>query len=978
MLEIYKGHEVQRNYENFFFRDFSTRLSGLFEQRGFRGILLGYPACTADSALQIDALLVTERVICIFDFKNYSGNIQLPDEENFSTKRWIKLDTSPITVKGGSSINPFVQLRKQKKRLTAVINKVISRETPPSEKIGPEHIISVVCFHDPVTINGKIPKKHEMGFFIMDSVNYLEKLDDIIDVKDDLNLIGTTGFELFKKYFRTDESYGELKPSEGTDPEALFKNLRVDQRTALEAMEKFIGDPEKKVFILSGTTNSGKTHLIPALNRMAVQSGIDAVVNMAPSAKIASNRVIPGIEDLENIYSYIFNFKDVYPQKVQEEEIETSGTEEVEETSEPYIEIIPLGVSEDAYNALFIVDEAHMITDNRSTSELLRFGSGYLLSDFLDFCALDSTNRKVIFIGDPYQVTFGRSDRSAICWDIMKPKYGNGIEQAILNDNATFSEITTNAMICVEALRNEMYNNLNIPQTGRLHKSDRESVLAELKEAKGLPPETIILTYTNEQAHDWNHRIKEIISPGQQEPVEGDTIVFFNTVRGGYRSDKSLHRYIQNKQFAVIRKIDSNKTREFKVEFKKTSYLILTKEITINILGTSEDLTIRYLDSYFQRNSGTQDPEEMKAIQKLKMIELGKFRNSNPFMNSPEFAELGRDEEYIKLSARYPETNARILRNSRKIKTSSDEEQQLVSLVKYARSQYLERTKALLKIDPDSTYQILTNLALIKYGWAITVHKAIPEKWKNVFLITNRRQGKNNRDYFRWVYSGISRGIERVTLVDFQAISPYLKASIRGPEQGTRLLDIFMCVPEENLEYVPELLQKRLRSVLAETCISIESIKSSSYQERYRFSRKEDFAEASFNYNGKGLISYPRFTRSSDESFVSELADMIRAPISLGEDDVSFSDWRKEEYTTLTKVMAGGGIALTAIISNSWKDTLVLTGRDGRLVVEFHYDLRNTFTSINAVSCSDEVIWAKLQNYIQRGSEDVGGNEDSI
>ncbi|HNV61470.1 MAG TPA: NERD domain-containing protein [Candidatus Cloacimonas acidaminovorans] len=977
MLEIYKGHEVQRSYENVFFRDFSTRLGELFEKRGFKGILLGYPVCTYDNGLQIDALLITERVICIIDFKNYGGTIQLPDAENFSTERWVKLDHSPITVQGGSYINPFVQLREQKKKFTKILSNVITKELPPGEKLIPEHIVSIVCFHEPVTITGNIPKKHEMVFFIVDSNNYLEKLDDIIDVKDGGNLVGTAGFELFKKYFRIDESYEVQKPYEESSSEAYLKTLRVDQRTALDAMEKFLGNPEKKVFILSGTTNSGKTYLIPFLNRMATIGGIDAVVNMVPNAKIASNTIIPGVEEVENIYNYIFNFREVNIQKDQEEEHELFGTKEVED-DETYTEIIPLGRSEDAYNALYIVDEAQMITDNRIANELMIFGSGYLLSDFLDFCDLDKTDRKVIFLGDPYQVSYGRSDRSAICWEFMKLKFGNRIEQAILNDNPTFSEITTNALVCVEALRNEKYNNLNFPQSRRFRKMNKESVLAELNETKGFPPGTMILTYSNEQAYDWNLRIKEIVIPGTQEPTEGDIIVFFNTARGVSPSDKSLYRYIQNKQFAMIRKTDCSKTREFQVEFKKHNFKIVIKEITINLFGCSEDLTVRYLDSYFQRTSGFKDIEEMKAIQKLKMVELSKFRTANPFISSPELIELGFDDEYNRLSVKYPEISARILKSNRKIKTSSGEEQQLVDMVKNARSQYLERTKSLLENDMDSTYSILANLALIKYGWALTVHKAIPEKWQQVYVIANRRQGKNNRAYFSWVYSGISRGTDKVTLVDFQAINPYLNASISGPEQGTRLLDLFMSVPEENLNYVPELLLQRLRSVFADMGITIEHIKSSQYQERFRFILDDNFVDASFNYNGNGLISYPKYTKFKGEEFKQMINALIHAPNSLGEKELAISDWRKEEYTSLIQEMTREGIKLTAIISNNWKDTLVLTGTAGRLVVEFHYDKRNTFTSIKAISCSDEEIWTKLKEYIKGDPEDVSGHENSI
>ena len=373
-------------------------------------------------------------------------------------------------------------------------------------------------------------------------------------------------------------------------------------------------------------------------------------------------------------------------------------------------------------------------------------------------------------------------------------------------------------------------------------------------------------------------------------------------------------------------------TRELQVEFKKQNYQIVIKEITINLLELTEDLKIHYLESFFLGNSRIKDMNEMKAIQKLKGIELNKFRNANPFINSPEFTALSRNEEYLKLYTVHPETCAKMLASGRKVKSSDSTEQKLINMLSRARSQYLESTMSSLENDPDSIYHILGNLALIKYGWALTVYRAIPEKWFNVYLIANSRQGKYNQEYFRLVYSGISRAKIKMVLVDFQAVSPYLNTKIRESEQGNKLLDLFISVPEEKLEYVPELLRKRLMSLFSNSCITVKNINSSSYQERYRFDLKDDFVEASFSYTGKGLISYPKFTKYSNEAFKSMIDKLIKEPIDIEEEELNIPDWRKEEYLSLAMSVALDGIKCTAIISNNWQDTLVLTGINGRLV----------------------------------------------
>ena len=49
------------------------------------------------------------------------------------------------------------------------------------------------------------------------------------------------------------------------------------------------------------------------------------------------------------------------------------------------LEVVPLLKSDDTEEAIFIVDEAHLISDNYHQSVDLRFGSGKLLKDFLEF-----------------------------------------------------------------------------------------------------------------------------------------------------------------------------------------------------------------------------------------------------------------------------------------------------------------------------------------------------------------------------------------------------------------------------------------------------------------------------------------------------------------------------------------------------------------------------------------------------------------
>ena len=171
MLEIRKG-TAAKNYENTFFREFAENLKNLFDKYSLDGLLIANSECEAEKRLQIDALLVTEKVVCIIDFKNFSGKITLPRHTEFDFGTWTTENGEKV--KGGSTINPFIQLKNQKESFIKVVNSEILEKLPISDNFNPYHTVRTVCFQKPIELIGKIPSKEELNFFIIHKKNYLE------------------------------------------------------------------------------------------------------------------------------------------------------------------------------------------------------------------------------------------------------------------------------------------------------------------------------------------------------------------------------------------------------------------------------------------------------------------------------------------------------------------------------------------------------------------------------------------------------------------------------------------------------------------------------------------------------------------------------------------------------------------------------------------------------------------------------------
>jgi exodeoxyribonuclease-5 len=57
----------------------------------------------------------------------------------------------------------------------------------------------------------------------------------------------------------------------------------------------------------------------------------------------------------------------------------------------------------------------------------------------------------------------------------------------------------------------------------------------------------------------------------------------------------------------------------------------------------------------------------------------------------------------------------------------------------------------------------------VKYGYAMTCHKSQGGQWKHIFLDQGYVQEDwMGLDYYRWLYTAITRATEKIYLVNFQ------------------------------------------------------------------------------------------------------------------------------------------------------------------------------------------------------------------
>lgn len=960
MLEVRKN-TFARSYENVFFREFANNLAQKFVDKNLDGLLIGSPFCEVEERLQIDALLITKHAICIIDFKNYSGQINLPESKDFKQGIWT-IDDNTI-VKGGSSINPYVQLSVQKSRFEKVLKFHIAHSIQSSDNLNIRHADKIVCFQQNITINGDIPEKYS-NFHITDKSHYLEKIFDVIDIKNETSL-SVDSFEAFKRYFQAD-----LYEVNIVQPEVIIEEenyvfeettaLQTDQLNALIALEKFMQEPAKQVFILSGSLKSGKSSLIPHIQDLAFKNSMLQAEIFVSSARIANNLMKDmGSDEIHSIYSYIYGGKKTIKNDV----------EDINEADIAQVEIIPLKECDAEEKSVFIVDEAHMVTDSLHKTFDLMFGSGHLLSDFIQF----SGKRKIIFIGDPYLIHVGNVSSSALNASFLEEKYGIKVETFALSDNQSSSSIVEESLKCVQAIRANKFNFFDIKFGQNIINLPREDILETFKKSLSEEKVSRILTYSNEDANTVNLWIKKQLLSNGGDIAIGDLISFYNNFLVLGSDPFSTVQKIYNGEFAIVLSVSPIPIIEFiSIKGHTDNIELKFREIVCKISKSGKIITVLSFENFRLNQKSELPNEEILAFKILLNQLLAKEKKIFPFEQSTEYDYMQKSNEYMALNREIVKLQTEF-DNGEKVKVKLDEKQrELRKLERNEKRKYHDHLEQTLLKNPSSTYFKYKNSACLRYGWAMTVHRSMAYKFDNVFfnMDQGKDKGRNNVSYFKWLYSGMSRAENKLYLINYKQINPFQNIQISDNNssinQNPPKLVWFHSVKEqdERLKDLYEFIKKECDA----RSYTISNVESLNWQERY-FIHGSDQESCVLNilYDKEGNFKIPKVAKSMPEEFGKNLVDCLQT----ASNDMQFNfdhineSWRRESYRLLNMLLVPMKIYLSDIKEYSYHDIIKIKSSTNTLEVVFYYDDSNMFSKISSRYYNDIAIWQSFKQVIE-------------
>lgn len=399
MIRVHVGEKLQHTHENIGLENFLERLEPLW---GGKTEIITVVANALWSGAEIDAVCILPSAIVVIDFKNYGGRISLSENGPWQGDSGL--------VKGGTKLNPFAQVRDNKRD---VINWLKYHNLLSACNLG--HISGAVVFMKPVIVENDLGPKIGSWFHVTDLDRCGALLASIsspqitIDEKSVHAIIDALGV----REYRSARLHSRVVAFDGNvDVHAARPKLTEQQQEVLGTIVHFLGDHERKSLSVLGMTHTGKTLLLQETQRELERLGRQAIV-LGPNARLARKLAGEHGLDCSSIYTHVFDRSSSAKEKVHEG---PSG-------SKRKVDVFPIRPCVDSEDCVYLIDEAHLIgNDYFELEDGKRFGSGRLFDDFISFSVLNESHRQVVLFGDPYQLPRGRRDAMPLFGDVQRAR----------------------------------------------------------------------------------------------------------------------------------------------------------------------------------------------------------------------------------------------------------------------------------------------------------------------------------------------------------------------------------------------------------------------------------------------------------------------------------------------------------------------------------------------------------------------------
>lgn len=718
--------------------------------------------------------------------------------------------------------------------------------------------------------------------------------------------------------------------------------LTSGQAELVNQIERFLGSRTESVFLLKGYAGTGKTFITKGLTEYFRAIGRNYVL-AAPTGKASKVIASKTQSPAYTLHKTLYAFDDM----AEYLDEDTEGTE----TFKFYAK---LAVNTLSVDTVYIVDEASMVADIYQEAEFFRFGSGYLLADLFEFVNLDHNDhrKKVIFIGDDAQLPpVGMNFSPALDAEYLLRHHRVRCSEYELSEvvrQKAQSGILANAQPLRQSLQSMVFNRLTMDLSyPDVEKVEHQALLQRYLDTCGgkINGESIVIAHSNADVGDYNRLIREHFFPGCAQVMPGDKVMAVS-------NSNAYGFFISNGDFGLIREV----------------------------LGGVEERTVKLK----RRNPESGVVEDIVVPLRFRDVVAG-------------FRDLDGTAHF------FPAKIMEDLLYSKEPTLSSDENKALYLDFCMRHKHLLRRTKAFkdaLMADP------YFNALRLKFGYAITCHKAQGSEWNHVFVKCKSHLPQLTADYFRWLYTAITRTARHLYLLDppnhqpwsgIQMVSnpalemlgaapsiPLAPAPAPAPSVAAPAVAAVAPALQSETFGIPAsattllALLAEVRRLIAGRGINIEDVLHHQYQEVYLFSREAESARIDIAYNGKSKVTgvaAPYLSELSSE-LIAVLAALKGTPLAdggpAGVADVHFAKpFLNEFHAKVLGLCAGSGITLQKVVELQWCQRYSFA-RDGAVAVyDIWYNGRDQFTKCQPVvaACSPGTLAAEVGQLLTVGMQ---------
>ena len=484
-----------------------------------------------------------------------------------------------------------------------------------------------------------------------------------------------------------------------------------DQTHAIEVFTHFMTDrDERVVMILRGSAGTGKTSLAGAIVR-TLQQLQQKVTLLAPTGRAAKVFSLNANQPAATIHRTIYREK---------------AFTRLDGKFNLNVNLFR--------DRLFMVDEASMIS---LSSNNTTFGSGCLLDDLIQYVYNDR-NCRMLLVGDKAQLPpVGEEESPALRADVLRA-YGLTVYECDLNEvlrqsqdsgilyNATVIRqmITHDEVTQLPKIRFKGFADISIVPGDELIER-----LASSYSEVGID-ETMVITRSNKRANVFNQGIRNMVLGREEELTTGDMLmVVKNKYKNSPPPSPSLNGSLNN----ATNNVNSVTTQA-------------TRQVTQLPSGGGKEIEKPVLT--FIANG---DRAVVRRVRNVR--EFYGFRFADVSLEFPDYNNA-EEEMTVILDALMTEAPA----------LTQEQNEQLFQHVLEDYEDIPLKADRMKKVREDEYYNALQ----VKFGYAITCHKAQGGQWAHIYLDQGYMTDEMlTPDYIHWLYTAFTRATEHLYLVNW-------------------------------------------------------------------------------------------------------------------------------------------------------------------------------------------------------------------